>query len=392
MNKKYNDFYLFVIKNRFTIYIIILILLFIILINNLYKQYSHYESFFIPKKYFRCDTRKLGTINNEIFEEHQIKKDNINWDIYVPCGYNHVEKELLNIQLPKHETHKYIYGINGCDNIVSKNKIWESLVSCYGRLEASKYMPESYVLHNSNDMNNFKLRFNKKKIYILKKNVQRKEGLKLTSNLKIIMDSVLDNYKVVQIYLTDLFLINQYKVNLRIYLFIQIKNNIKTFYVSHLGKCIYTNKKYNHNNYDFSSNITSYNLDMNIYKKNPRNLVELYDYVNKHSNYNNASQILSNNIHKLMEKVSRCISNTVYQSKNLHNTTCFQLFGADVIFDNQLHPYLLEFNKGPDMIPRDDIDKSMKKKVQEDMFKIVGLIPNTYKENNSFFEVYRSTL
>ena len=27
----------------------------------------------------------------------------------------------------------------------------------------------------------------------------------------------------------------------------------------------------------------------------------------------------------------------------------FQLFGADVIFTNNLHPYLLEFNKGPSM-------------------------------------------
>ena len=47
-----------------------------------------------------------------------------------------------------------------------------------------------------------------------------------------------------------------------------IKNNIIYFYISKKGKCIYTNKKYNHNDFDFESNITSYNLDMNIYKDN----------------------------------------------------------------------------------------------------------------------------
>ena len=32
---------------------------------------------------------------------------------------------------------KFVFGINGCDSIVSKNKIWETLVECYGRKEAS---------------------------------------------------------------------------------------------------------------------------------------------------------------------------------------------------------------------------------------------------------------
>ena len=41
------------------------------------------------------------------------------------------------------------------------------------------------------------------------------------------------------------------------------------------------------------------------------------------------------------------------------------------------------------MIPRDDVDKSMKKRVQEDMFRTVGLLPNN-KKQNVFFEVYSS--
>ena len=90
-----------------------------------------------------------------------------------------------------------------------------------------------------------------------------------------------------------------------------------------------------------------------------------------------------------MKKVSECLSKNIYQSSNIKNTTCFQIFGADVIFDNNLHPYLLELNKGPDMIPRDERDKKMKKRVQEDMFKIVGILPadNT---NNVFFEIFKS--
>jgi hypothetical protein len=373
-------------KNNFINYTSLIIILFILIliyyINNSYYK----EHFNINLKYYRCTLKKIGTINNEIFRENNIKQDNQDWNIYIPCGYNNVEKELLSIQANS-INNKYVYGINGCDSIVSKNKIWESLVNCFGRKEASLYMPESFVLHKSNDMDLFRKMFKKKNIYILKKNIQRKEGLKLTSNLDVILNSVLDNYRVVQKYLTDLYLINKRKVNLRIYLLIVIKNGYKTFYVSNIGKCIYTRKEYNNNNFDFESNITSYNLDMNVYKTNPRNFNELYKYVNDKSNN---GKILFNNIDTLLRKVSQCLSKNIFQSSNIKNTTCFQLFGADVIFDNNLNTYLLELNKGPDMIPRDENDKLMKKKVQQDMFKIVGILPNI--DTNVFYETYKTNL
>jgi hypothetical protein len=120
-------------------------------------------------------------------------------------------------------------------------------------------------------------------------------------------------------------------------------------------------KEYNDNNFDFESNITSYHLDMTVYEKNPRNFSELFKYINNDGVAEHKSNILERNIYNLMKKVCTCISRSVYQSSNIKNTISFQIFGGDVIFDNNLHPYLLEFNKGPDMVPRDDKDKFMKK-------------------------------
>ena len=57
-----------------------------------------------------------------------------------------------------------------------------------------------------------------------------------------------------------------------------------------------------------------------------------------------------------------------------------------------MKPYLLEFNKGPDMIPRDDIDQKMKTNVQMDMFEIVGLLDKKNNKDNSFFSIYRKEL
>ena len=379
------------------ILILFLIVFFIYIIStyfNFNKDMEHFVSSIENLKYYRCDDKKLLGITNDIFQDFNLFKNNTDWDVYIPCGYNNVEHELKKIQIKnKNDSDKkYIFGINGCDSIVSKNKIWDSLVSCYGRRKSRTLMPESFVLDNMSDMKAFKNYFNKKDIYILKKNVQRKEGLKLTSDLHVILEAYKENYRVVQKYLTNLYLINKRKINLRIYLLIVIKNNKIYFYMSDIGKCIYTNKEYSNDNFDFESNITSYHLDMTVYKSNPRNLNELYEFINKDSGNPDASTYLSNEIHSLMKSVSYCLSNNIYQSDNIKNTTCFQLFGADVIFDTNLHPYLLEFNKGPDMKPRDDIDRTMKTKVQIDMFSKVGMLNNNKDEKNSFLLLYEGNL
>jgi len=379
------------------ILILILIVFFIYIISvyfNFNKDMEHFVSSIEKLTYYRCDDKKLQGITNDIFKDFNLFKNNEDWDVYIPCGYNNVENELQTIQIKNKidPSKKFIFGINGCDSIVSKNKIWQSLVKCYGRPDARKLMPESFVLNEPKDMNAFKNYYNKNDIYILKKNVQRKEGLKLTSDLNTILTAKDESYRVVQKYLTNLYLINKRKVNLRIYLLIMIKNNKIYFYMSTVGKCIYTNKEYNDNNFDFESNITSYHLDMNVYKKNPRTLDELYTFLNKDTNNENSSTILSEGIYKLMKEVSYCLSTNIYQSANIKNTTCFQLFGADVIFDTNLHPYLLEFNKGPDMTPRDDIDRKMKTKVQIDMFSKIGMLQNNNSEENSFIPLFEGNL
>ena len=385
-NNKNNYFYVIL----FIIIIVILIIFYLFNLNKNKKE--NFIANWIPENtnmtYFRCPEKDLGTITKNIFQQNNItNNNNSNWNIYVPCGYNNVEEELKTILIGNNPyKQKYIFGLNGCDSIVSKNKIWESLVNCFGRKRASTLMPESYVLDNRDDMMDFEKQFknNNTDIYILKKNVQRKEGLKLTTDFFEINNAKNENYKVVQKYMTDLYLINGYKVNLRIYVLVINKNGIIEYYISKLGKCIYTNKKYNHNDFDFESNITSYNLDMNIYKDNPRDFDELYEYISEKSGKQNA-ELLFKNIDVLFKDMAVCLKKNIYQSTNIKGTTTFQLFGADVIFNNNFHPYLLEMNKGPDMSSRDGKDEIMKTSVQKDMFKMVGVIPDNNNMKNSFY-------
>jgi len=391
-------------KKSLNIILLILILLVLFLFLFLMKKMKNVQNNIIFEKfenenstfsYYRCKDKLLGKITKNIFDTNGILESQDNWNIYLPCGYNNVEQELKKILIKDDKTNKYIFGVNGCDTIVSKNKIWESLLNCFGREHASTLMPESYILDNYNEMELFrkKYNYNGKDIYILKKNVQRKEGLKLTKNYFEIINAYKDDYRVAQKYIRNLYLVNGRKVNLRIYLLILIKDNKINFYLCKNGKCIYTNKKYNDDDFDFESNITSYHLDMSVYKSNPRNFNELIDYIDKNNNSSSRTsngKYLFNKINLLMREVSLCIFKNLYQSKNIEGAITFQLFGADVIFDNDLHPYLLEMNKGPDMSPRDSIDEAMKNEVQTSMFKTVGILPND--GINSFYLLYSNDI
>jgi hypothetical protein len=54
--------------------------------------------------------------------------------------------------------------------------------------------------------------------------------------------------------------------------------------------------------------------------------------------------------------------------------------------DNDLKPYLLEVNKGPDMSARDEEDKRMKTTVQTHMMEKVGVIQDEEIASKNVFK------
>ena len=214
----------------------------------------------------------------------------------------------------------------------------------------------------------------------MKKNLQRKEGLLLTNNLEEIINNNDKKFRVVQKYMRNTYMINKRKVNLRIYLLIIYKNNKLTSYYYKNGKCIYTNKDYTGSN-ELEENITSLNLDLNIYEKNPFDLFELVNYMDK-KKYVILIENIKNNLKKLEIMYRSMISNL---NKNNNKNVHFQLFGLDYIFDKNLNFYLLELNKGPDMTSKNDKDYVLKYRIYEDLLNKVGIIK--YNKKNMFEKI-----
>jgi len=357
------------VKITFIIFLIFITILFI------YTQVN--ESFV---SYKRCDSKPLKGITKEIFDTNNITKSrDDDWEIYIPCGYNGIERELK--ELDELNEKQSIYGIDGCDKIVAKNGLWKIILTEYGFKKASEIMPTTYLLDDPKHMEEFESQFNKDNIYILKRNVQRKKGIKISNDLYEITNSKYDNFKLVQD-MKESYLINDRKFNIRLYMLIVSNGNSTKVYLHKLNKLLYASQKVNlSNKLDFNSNITnSYIASKDIYNSHPFNIKEL----EKITNDNN----ITNHVKEKMFLLSRAIVLPLNKLDKLKKTLKFQLFGVDAIYDKNGDIFILEINKGPDMNPKDERDKKMKKKVISDTFQKIEMINDNANEFNLYEEIY----
>ena len=326
--------------------------------------------------YFRNNF--CGLINKKLFENYNILKTT-NLDIcnlYIPSTYTHCENEFKNI----YNKQFYIYMINGCDCLASKNMLYKILYINLNTKLLNKIVPETWIINDKKQIDLFIKNFNKNNIYILKKNVQQKKGIYLTNNYTDIINNM-NKYNVIQKYINDTFLINNRKITLRIYLLIVYKNEKLDFYVHQNGKCLYTTKNYNkltnikylnlNSNYNSFITSTPNNLNLDIYKINPHTLKDLKKYLNK-NNYN--YDLLYNNIIKNIKIIKKCFIDILYKKNKMCSNICFQLFRLDYIFNNKLDTFLLEINKGPNMTPVSKKDYKLKYNIIEDVFDKVNFI------------------
>ena len=329
--------------------IIIIVLVLIIILNIIYLIY---DLRFRKKKvnFYKCPHKLNHQILNKILVDYNYTD---NFELYLPCGYNYIETELDKIQIPKNT--KYIFGLKNCDKIVSKNNLWVLLRN-------TGTMPQSYLLPYEKE--NVKLELERGKILIGKKNLQRKLGLKIIENKDDLENAVKEDFKIAQVFLKDILLINERKVNLRVYLMIIYENYKLRFYVYQNGKCLYTNQK-NQEKFDFESHITSFNMNQEIYDKNPHD----FDELKKKINFGEIWRNIKDNL----RRVCGGIAEELKQPNKFKDKVCFQLFGLDYLVGEDMKVYLLEINKGPDMLPKNDKDEKLKTKVYEDTFNMVGL-------------------
>ena len=357
------------------IIILVLVTAIVVMLELIFVFFRNNEEGFT--NYYRCEKRPLGGIYKEILNEESVNltQDLSEFNLYYPCGYNGVEKELRALDLGG-KTGQNIFGICGSDTIASKSSLWKVVSEHYGREFASKLIPESWLLKDNREFPLFKQQFTADKIYILKKNVQRKKGIKLTSDLEEVENAYKSKYVMVQ-EKHDSIIINKRRLNLRIYVFVVYKNGKKSVYIHDSAKVLYTSKDVEENSSsnseEFETLITnSYVTDLEIYNKNPLTLNKLLVYLEENRGVNSVA--MKQKIYAVLKNVMIALLPKGCNCKNMRDQNMYQMFGADVLIDTKFKPYVLEFNKGPDMKHKDEADYKLKKKVIFDTFEKIGVI------------------
>jgi hypothetical protein len=354
--------------------------------NNESNIIHEIESDIFYSRNSNCAYMMNATLSNVLEKNNiQYNQDIDKWSLYFPCTYNNIDEEIRNIHpnIENLENRRY-FIIDNADEVSSKDQTWKNLVLMYGRDIASSIMPMTYVLYDSPDIDLFKKEYRDGDLFILKKNIQRQEGLKITNDKNTVLNGFNDNYIIAQKLLQDPYLINGRKINMRFYLLLVCNKGHIEAYVHHEGFMYYTKELFVKNNDSIGVNVTTGYIDRKIYQENPLTHGDFRRYlddpdrkisdIEKNIKTNHLlSRYVFDKIYFVLRQTVLALESKICKGK-LKSYITFQLFGVDIAVSDTFNINLMEINKGPDMGAKDDRDYGIKYLVTEDVLRIIGAI------------------
>jgi hypothetical protein len=372
--------------NRITIVLIILLIIVIFIIFYKYKDLCDVQNknknMNIKWSRNKCPYTLSKTYKN-IFDKYNIQNNENDWNLYLPCNYDYPKEEIDKMPVVKDA--KY-FIIENCDKMVAKNLLWHYVSQYYGIEKAKIMLPVSYVLSHDDDMERFEKEYSNDKLYIMKKNIQRQTGLKITNNKDEIMNGKNMKYVVVQELLQNPYIISGRKIDMRFYVLVICRNNKFNVYVHNEGFIYYTKVPFKKGSLETDHNITTGYIDREVYVKNPLTHGDLRQYLDKpdrilseeekniKSQGSSISNVFFKRVHTLIKNVLTVYTGQICSSDKFSNNICFQLFGVDVAVNDKLNPMILEMNKGPDMGAKDERDSQIKHTVVRDIMRLVNVV------------------
>lgn len=277
--------------------------------------------------------------------------------------YKNIQKKVLHPTYPP----RMIFSLFCIDKLASKSEMFTILSDASHSLTNS-YTPKTYVLNHDEDMKALLSEYDSKKLYILKKNIQRQQGCTITNNIEYVKQAAKNNYVVCQELLRNVFTINGHKINIRQYLVITVKSKC-TFYLYNDGFIYYAPKKYAVDSHDTDRHITTGYIDRRIYETNPMTTRELFKHIGPAK-----ARKLKENLVNMFGFVAMAYK-SIIEKHDSNQHTNFVILGCDVAIDKQLGCKLMEINKGPDLTYKDNgRDMIVKKTLVENTLHELGVI------------------
>jgi hypothetical protein len=369
-------------KVIFVMIFIILVLSLIFLLINKNKQSTRVNTINNPKflyrrrpncGYYLPECLKNFFEDNKILSDDTVENKKFSQIIYIPCLYDDTDMEIS--EMPKTKNNFYMV-INKCDIFVGKNHLWNFLEQKY-KEQVTNYLPKSYLPYRPESIDELKKDYKPDKLYIMKKNLQRQEGIKITSSYEELINNKDQDFIIIQELLQNPFLVNGRKINLRVYVLLVIRNDKSYIYVYDDGFMYYTPEYFKKGSLDISRNITTGYVDRQIYVDNPLTHDDFRQYLGQAR-----TNIVFQNIRNLIKDTLQPYQDQLINFQSFPGSIQFQVFGADVAVNDDMSALLMEINKGPDLNYKDERDGALKKKLLRDIFVTVGIVES---DNNNRF-------
>ena len=287
--------------------------------------------------------------------------------------------DLLMQQIAFPNETKYIFGLRASDMIASKSLLALTLKGA----NLLHLMPRTYVTEGGTDRNAFLSEYDDRKIYILKKNVQRQEGFVITSDKTVLLDAFEKqmhsghtfDYVVCQELLQDPLVIRgrdlvSRKINLRVYLLVVVSSSGTSIFMYDDGFVYYTADAWTPQSLLAGPNITTGYVDRQVYADNPLTTQDLYSFLDLEK-----ALALRANMIATLTALASTYKPIFQNNNNTYPGTKFMIYGCDIAPAVDLTVKIMEVNKGPDLGYKDVRDKALKLGMVRDALQIVGILP-----------------
>ena len=276
----------------------------------------------------------------------------------------------------------------------SKDNLYNNYFKLHSKFPKDyHYMPEAYCFPENYDIiskivKNLDLEDTKNLWLVKQLHSSRGTGIKFLTNVENLQKQ---NKYFVSHYIYNPHLINGKKYDLRLYLLVTGYTPLK-IYLFDNGLISFCSEKYNLNSNKLedkfihlnknSKNKISENIELNKSVDNELEdkctLYTLKKYFEKSGlNFDKVWEKIKDIIIKVVISVSD-IAISLIKKLKLSSCNLFELYGIDILIDENLTPWLLEVNRNPSLNCDSQMDLKVKSNVLTDIFNIIGIIPYSH--------------
>jgi len=285
------------------------------------------------------------------------------WDLVIPPMGKGLRAAVDELRA---EPGRCIGVVRGADSLASKRALWWNLMLSLGRTRARRIMPETFLLDDPLERVRADRAHRDGDRWVLKHpHRQAREGVRLLEHPRESEHWLLQGWTVLQRFIPDVLLRGGHRFHVRRYVIVVVADGFVRSYLADFGKCVYAPEAYGAE----PSEASSLHRGSKTWAGPPNVPQTWNDLLVEFEREGHDPVRLELMIRRGLQE---CVHGAVPRLAPAHLDRCrlFQLFGADIVIDGHMHPWVLELNKRPEMRPRGRGDGPAKVELLRQTFRL----------------------